>query len=122
MLEAFAVSSLAIPTGRILAVEEQLRGLVIPGLPDLLGRVDLIIETDAELVISDWKTSRSRWNAEQAEDAAEQLLLYAELAQDFATGKSVHLELEVLTKTKEAAVEQHLAAVDPLSLERTKRV
>src|SRR5207253_983663 len=71
-----------------------------PGLPDLLGRVDLIIETDAELVISDWKTSRSRWNTEQAEDAAEQLLLYAELAQDFATGKSVHLELRCSRKRR----------------------
>ena len=57
--------------GRITAVDtdtttppgtHRLRGLVIPGLPDLLGRVDLIIETDAELVITDWKTSRSRWS------------------------------------------------------------
>jgi putative RecB family exonuclease len=122
MLEAFVASSLAKPTGRILAVEETLRGLVIPGLPDLLGRVDLIIETDAELVIADWKTSRSRWSAEQVEDAAEQLLLYAELAQDFAPGKRVRLEFVVLTKTKEVAVDQHLSAVDPLRVKRTKQV
>ncbi len=122
MLAAFAVSSLAKPTGRILAVEETLRGLVIPGLPDLLGRLDLIIETDAELVISDWKTSRSRWTAEQAEDATEQLLLYAELALDFAPGKRVRLEFVVLTKTKEVAVDQFLSAVDPLRVKRTKQV
>ena len=122
MLAAFAVSSLAKPTGRILAVEETLRGLVIPGLPDLLGRVDLIIETDTELVISDWKTSRSRWSAEQAEDATEQLLLYAELAQDFAPGKRVRLEFVVLTKTKEVAVDQFLSAVDSLRVKRTKQV
>jgi len=48
MLEAFAVSNLAKPAGRILAVEEQLRGLVISDLPELLGRVDLIVETNAE--------------------------------------------------------------------------
>src|SRR6187401_393778 len=42
MLQAFAASELARPAGRILAVEETLRGPVIPGLPDVLGRVDLI--------------------------------------------------------------------------------
>ena len=58
----------------VAAVEETLRGRVIPGLPNLLARLDLIVETDTELVISDWKTSRSRWNAEQADEAAKQLL------------------------------------------------
>jgi putative RecB family exonuclease len=122
MLEAFAVSEMAKPVGRILAVEETLRGPVIPGLPDLLGRIDLIVETDAELIISDWKTSRSRWNTEQVEESTEQLLLYSELAKDFAPGKTVRLEFAVLTKTKEVAIDQHLAVVDPWRVERTRRV
>ena len=59
MLTAFLQHDLAQPDRRILAVEETLRGEVVPGLPELLGRVDLILETPDELVIRDWKTSRS---------------------------------------------------------------
>ena len=51
MLTAFSTSDVAKPTGRILAVEESLRGEIVPGLPDLLGRVDLIVEEPDELVI-----------------------------------------------------------------------
>jgi putative RecB family exonuclease len=122
MLEAFAASSLAKPQGRILAVEEQLRGIIVPGLPELLARIDLIVETDAELVILDWKTSRSRWTVEQVHESAEQLLLYSELAQDFAPGKTVRLEFAVPTKTKDVAIDQHQSAVDPRRVERIKRV
>jgi RecB family exonuclease len=122
MLQAFAASELARPAGRILAVEETLRGPVISGLPDLLGRVDLIVEEPEELVISDWKTARARYSQDQAEDSAEQLLLYAELAQDFAPQKRVRLEFAVLTKTKEIVIDRHAAAADPLRIDRTKRI
>jgi len=122
MLTAFASSDLAQPTGRILAVEETLRGEIIPGLPDLLGRVDLIVEEPDELVISDWKTSRARYSQDQVEDSTEQLLLYAELARDFAPGKRVRLEFAVLTKTKEVSIDRHSAPADPLRVGRTKRI
>jgi putative RecB family exonuclease len=122
MLAAFAASSAATPGGRIVAVEEQLRGPVIPGLPDLLGRVDLIVDTSEELVVSDWKTSRSRWSAEQIEESAEQLLIYTELARDFAPGKRLRIEFTVLTKARDLAIERHVLAVDPVRVDRTKRV
>ena len=122
MLVAFSASSVANPAGRILAIEEELRGPVIPGLPDILGRVDLIVETPEALVVADWKTSRARWSTHQVEDSVEQLLLYAELARDFAPGKPLRLELGILTKTKEVAVEQYSLAVDLLQIDRTKRV
>jgi len=122
MLAAFQVHAMARPTGQILAVEETLRGPVIPGLPDLLGRVDLIVEEPHALVIHDWKTSRSRWNSDQVEDAAEQLLLYAELASDFAPGKQVKLAFSVLTKTKTVSIEQHVLPVIPQQADRMKRV
>ena len=122
MLAAFQQSDAAQPHGQILAVEEELRGSVVPDCPDVLGRVDLIVDAGDALVISDWKTSRSRWSHEQAEDAAEQLLLYSELAKDFAPGKPVMLEFVVLTKTKEVAVDRLRLPVDPRQLDRTKRV
>jgi len=122
MLQAFVVSDLATPAGKILGVEETLRGQIIPGLPEVLGRVDLIVETRDELVITDWKTSRSRYTQDQIEDSAAQLLLYGELAQDFAPGKRLRLEFGVLTKTKEVSIERHSFAADPAQLHRTKRV
>lgn len=122
MLAAFAASDLARPAGRILAVEETLRGSLVPGLPDVLGRVDLILQTPEELVVSDWKTSRARYSPTQVEDSTERLLLYSELAKDFAPGKRVRLEFAVLTKTKEVQVIRHSAAVDPRQVHRTIRV
>jgi putative RecB family exonuclease len=122
ILTAFQQSEVAHPAGQILAVEEELRGPIVPGCPDILGRVDLIVDAGSELIVSDWKTSRSRWSQEQAEDAAEQLILYSELAKDFAPGKPVQLEFVILTKTKEAAVDRHLLPVDPDQVARTKRI
>jgi putative RecB family exonuclease len=103
-------------------VEEELRGPVIPGCPDILGRVDLIVEMDDALVIADWKTARSRWSQEQVEDSSEQLLLYSELARDFAPGKPVKLEFVVLTKSKEPMVDRHVLPVIQARADRTKRM
>ena len=96
------------PIGRVHDVRLRRDGPIIPGLPDILGYVDLVVETDTELIVSDWKTSRSRWSAEQAEEAADQLLLYSELARDFAPGKRLflmaplhyHFEMKEWSETK----------------------
>ena len=122
ILAAFQDSEAAHPAGDILAVEEELRGPVVQGCPDVLGRVDLIVESGDALILSDWKTSRSRWSAEQTEDAAEQLILYSELAKDFAPGKPVKLEFVILTKAKEPVVDRHLLPRLPAKVDRTKRV
>lgn len=121
-LIAFQQSEVAQPSGQILAVEEELRGPVVPGCPDVLGRVDLITDTGSELVISDWKTARTRWTHDQAEDASEQLLLYSELTKDFAPGKPARLEFVILTKTKDVVVDRHALSVDPARIARVKRV
>ena len=56
------------------------------------------------------------------DDSAEQLLLYSELARDFAPGKRVRLEFAVLTKTKEVTIDRHTAAAEPAQVGRIKRV
>lgn len=122
ILTVFQQSPVAQPRGQILAVEEELRGPVVAGCPDVLGRVDLIIDSGDALVIADWKTSRALWSQEQAVDASEQLLLYAELAKDFAPGKPVMLEFVILKKGKSPEVDQHLMPVDPVQVTRTKKV
>lgn len=122
MFEAFLASPAAQPGGEILAVEETLRGEFVPGMPELLGRVDLMVDADDAFVIADWKTSRSRWSESQVEDATEQLLCYAALASDFAPNRPIRLEFSVLTKTKDVQVEQHQAMADPRSIDRARRV
>lgn len=82
VVTAFRESEFARPQGTILGIEEELRQPLIPGLPDILGRIDLIVETTDALKIIDLKTARSRWSTDQAERAGEQLLLYAALAKD----------------------------------------
>jgi putative RecB family exonuclease len=74
----------------------------------------------ARMRITDWKTACSRWTAEQADEGTEQLLLYSELAGDFAPGKPVRLQFAVLTKT--VAIDRHTRAVDQQRLERIKLV
>lgn len=122
MLSAFARSELAKPAGQILAIEESLRGEIIPGLPNLLGKVDLILETPTELIVSDWKTSRAKYTQDQVEESAAQLLLYGELARDFAPQKRLSLQFGVLTKTKEVSIDTHSFSFDRSQLDRTKRV
>ncbi|MBA4017012.1 MAG: hypothetical protein C0483_07560 [Pirellula sp.] len=122
MLAAFQTSSLAKVEGHILGVEEQLRGPVIAGTPDLLGRVDLLVETTNELIVTDLKTARSRWSAEQAADSGAQLLLYSELARPLAPRKKLRLQFAVITKSREPCVELHDVPVDRRQIDRTKRI
>src|SRR5262249_31754201 len=51
LIWALQESNYAHPEGRIIAVEEELRGELIPGCPDLLARVDLIVDIGEALVV-----------------------------------------------------------------------
>ena len=122
MLAALTESDFAVPAGRIIGVEEELRGHVLPGCPDLLARLDLITETDDDVVITDLKTARSRWSQQQAEDAADQLLLYSELARELVPGKPLKLQFVVVSKSKQPVVDHHVVPVDPHRIARIKTV
>jgi putative RecB family exonuclease len=122
ILTAFVESDIAKPEGRILGIEEQLRGELIPGVPDLLARIDLIVETDETLTVTDLKTSRSRWSANQADDSGEQLLLYSELARHLAPDKTLRLEFAVVTKTAKPTVERWTVANNANRIARTKQI
>lgn len=122
ILAAFAKSEIAKPAGRIMGVEEQIRGELVPGVPDVLARIDLIVETEDAVTIIDLKTARSRWSAGQAEDSSEQLLLYSELARDLADGKNLCLEFAVITKAVNPVVERLPVNLDPGRVERTTKV
>jgi putative RecB family exonuclease len=119
MLTAFLNSPAANVQGRVLGVEEEIRGMLVEGVPELYGRVDLLTEDSDSLVITDIKTSRGKWSAEQVEDSSEQLLLYSHLASEIAPGKKVATRFLVLTKTKEPVVEEHVREVEPATVKRT---
>jgi putative RecB family exonuclease len=119
MLAAFLASRAAIVQGRVLGVEEEIRGTVIEGVPDLYGRIDLVTEDSDSLVLTDFKTSRGKWSTEQADDASEQLVLYSKLAGELAPGKKLVTRFLVLTKTKEPVIEEHLGEVRPDRVART---
>jgi hypothetical protein len=105
--------------GRVLGVEEEIRGMLVDGVPDLFGRVDLLTEDSEALVITDIKTSRGKWSPEQVEDSGEQLLLYSKLASEISPGKKIVTRFLVLTKTKEPVLEEHVAEVKPERVART---
>src|SRR5262249_21407601 len=110
------------PVGTILAIEEEFRGLLIPGCPDLLARVDLIVETADALQVTDFKTARAQWTEAQVQESASQLLLYSELAKPLADGKPLRLAFAVLPKTKQPELAIHPVALDVHQLKRTKKI
>jgi hypothetical protein len=122
MLRAFQRSEFSRPEGRIIAVEEELQGELIPGLPDLQARVDLVIETDTDIEVWDFKTCRSTWSEERVAESAGQLLLYSELVKDLSDGKPLRLGFAVLTKTKTADLTLHPVSADSHQMQRNKRI
>jgi len=119
MLTAFLNSPAASVQGRVLGVEEEIRGMLVEGVPDLYGRIDLLTEDSDSLVITDIKTSRGKWSKEQVEDSGEQLLLYSQLASEISPGKQIATRFLVLTKTKEPVIEEHVREVAPGGVKRT---
>ena len=119
MLSAFLSSPAASVQGRVLGVEEEIRGVLVDGVPDLYGRVDLLTEDADTLVVTDIKTSRGKWSQEQVEDSGEQLLLYSHLASEISPGKKIVTRFLVLTKTKEPIVEEHVREVKQAQVKRT---
>jgi putative RecB family exonuclease len=120
MLKVFQKSDFAHPTGTIIGVEEPLRGELLPDCPDLLARVDLLVNTDSALIVSDFKTSRSGWSQDQVLDAAPQLLLYSEVAKELSDGKPIRLQFAVMSKSKIPFLQTHPVALDPHLLRRTR--
>jgi hypothetical protein len=101
-IAAFLASPLAAPKGTVLGVEEELRVVLHPDLPDVLTRVDLVTSTATALFVTDFKTSRSRWTAEKAAQSSDQLVIYAAASAGMARHMNlpVKLAFAVLTKAK----------------------
>lgn len=72
--------------------------------------------------MTDLKTARTRWSAEQVHKSAGQLVLYHELAKPIADGRPIRLQFAVVTKTKAPEVIRHEVRADPQQIQRVKRI
>lgn len=122
MLTAFQASPLAQPTGSIIGIEEEVRAAIFPDGPDVLGRMDLVLESADEIRIIDFKTSRCRWSASQVGESAGQLRLYGQLAANMADDKPLRLSFAVITKTKTPDIALHDVPFDAQQLARTRGI
>jgi putative RecB family exonuclease len=114
MIAAFLASPLAEPKGVIVGIEEELRIVLDPDLPDVLAKVDLVTQTDGSLHVVDFKTSRSSWTEQKAQESSDQLVLYGQTVAGMSRslGLPVKLHFAVLTKHKKPRVQILRVAVD----------
>ena len=107
IMGAFLASDLAHPQGAIWGVEQEFRLVLDENLPDVLVRADLITQTDAAIHLVNWKTSRSRWSPQKAQDAGGPLILCGAMIQSLSSGLGlpVKLHLGVMTKAKAPRVQ-----------------
>lgn len=122
MLEQFIASPYAQAQGEIIGIEESFKVHLAEDLPDLAGRVDMLTYHNGQLVITDFKTARSMWADETAEDNGEQLILYAQGCEPIARELSATIAIRfvVITKTKEPKIEAREVTVNPDRIERSK--
>jgi hypothetical protein len=91
--------------------------MLVEGVPDLYGRVDLLTEDSDSLVVTDIKTSAGEMESGAGRGCQRATLLYSHLASEISPGKKIATRFLVLTKTKEPVVEEHVREVEPAERE-----
>ncbi|MBI1374271.1 MAG: DUF2800 domain-containing protein [Phycisphaera sp.] len=125
MVERFLQSPFATPEGEIIGIEETFRGVKLTDdVPHLSGRVDLIEHVGDELIVTDYKTARSMWSQDTADEYASQLVLYALGTKAIAEelNATVRLRFVVLTKTKEPKIKAMPVTLTQDQIKRTTLV
>jgi CRISPR/Cas system-associated exonuclease Cas4 (RecB family) len=93
---------------RPVAIEHTRRFRLHPEIPPIQMRIDLLEVNGGELIVTDIKTSRSRWNETKAREALPQLVLYSlgilPLLKEFGVARIVP-QFAIVTKAKTAAVQ-----------------
>ena len=79
MLSAFRDHTLFAPSAgsQIIAIEESVRFRLLADVPPIEMRLDLLELRGADLIVTDLKTSKSRWSEAKIADGLPQLILYA---------------------------------------------
>ena len=120
MIATFIASDVAHPVGQVVGIEEELRASLLVDGPDVLGRLDLVIETPQQFIVIDFKTAKSKWSDAQRQDAELQAIVYKELVERMAGDKPVRVEFIVLTKTKTPSVTVKPATTTDTAIHRGK--
>lgn len=121
MLGAFLDSDLSKPKGSIVGIEAEFQAPVITDCPDLFARLDLMVDHDEAITVTDFKTARSRWSSAEINASEGQLLIYYELVRQF-THKPIRLQFAVMTKTKQPDIEFQTVDPDPQRIERIRHL
>jgi len=90
----------SVVAGEILAIEESFKTVIWPGLPPVVGRIDLATRNEAGLVLTDFKTTRSAWSEVDVRLHGGQLALYAKLASGVLAPSDHALRLQFVTVSK----------------------
>jgi hypothetical protein len=74
----YAALETTLPDGaQIISIEHSNRFRLLADVPPIESRIDLLELHGTDLVVSDLKTSRSRWNEAKVSESIPQLVLYA---------------------------------------------
>ena len=119
MVAAYLAAPESKPEGQPVCIEDRASGSLDPQIPPIEGKVDFVRLTKDGLILRDYKTARSRWNADKVEEAAPQLRLYAALLDRELESwrRIVGLEFVVITKAARPVVVTHSVEQRPESVQ-----
>src|SRR6185295_17156681 len=94
--------------GQVISIEHANRFRLLADVPPIESHVDLLELQGTNLVVSDLKSSRSRWNEAKVQESIPQLVLYATgllpLMRELGANRIV-TKFVVVTKAKKPAVQ-----------------
>lgn len=93
----------------VIGVEVARRFRLVPHAPPLEARLDLVELAGDRLIITDFKTSRARWNSDKERENVLQLIAYKHAASEIVRkyrANSVVLRFTVLTKTRRPEIQE----------------
>jgi RecB family exonuclease len=108
MLDAFCKFAQSTVRTQIFAIEHEQRFKIVAEAPPIEARIDLLELAGNDLIVTDVKTSRSRWNDQKVQEHLPQLVLYAHglmpLLKHLGASRFVP-RFVVITKAKKPAVQ-----------------
>jgi CRISPR/Cas system-associated exonuclease Cas4 (RecB family) len=127
MLKAFVTHQTTLDSkNKVVAVEHEASFALIPDAPPFVARLDLVeLSSDGDLVITDYKTSRSLYNEQKIRDAWPQVIAYSAAAMPLLRelgAKRVVPQLIVVTKAKAPKVQIIRPQATQDDVERLKKL
>lgn len=126
MLSAYRDHAIQAEDGgtQIVAIEQANRFKLIADVPPIESRIDLIELNGTDLIVTDFKTSKSRWNDAKALESLPQLILYANstlsLVKELEVKRLVP-QFVVITKAKKPAVQVLRPTASQADVDRLKQ-